>query len=113
MCRHPAARSPQAQEVERFRCPDRHSRGRTTGWVVSGVMTPADSDPHQESETQSDEPVPAAGPPSRLREAAAGMTEAQAWKGQQMAKGWRKLVNALHRRNEGENSGSSSRSGDL
>ena len=67
-------------------------------------MTPADSDPDQESENQGAAPAPAADPPSRLREAAAGVTEAQAWKGQQMAKGWRKLVNALQRRNEGEGS---------
>jgi transposase len=32
-----------------------------------------------------------------LREAAAGMAEAQAWKGQQIAKGWCKLVEALRR----------------
>jgi hypothetical protein len=67
-------------------------------------MTPADIDPDQEAETQGDAPPPAPAPPSRLREAAAGMTEAQAWKGQQMAKGWRKLMNALHRRNEEEGS---------
>jgi hypothetical protein len=30
------------------------------------------------------------------------MAEAQAWKGQQIAKGWRKLVNALRRQEEGE-----------
>jgi hypothetical protein len=30
------------------------------------------------------------------------MMEAQAWKGQQIAKGWRKLVNALRRQEEGE-----------
>jgi hypothetical protein len=65
-------------------------------------MTPADSDPDQDQETQGDAPAPAAAPPSRLREAAAGVTEAQAWKGQQITKGWRKLVNALHRRNEGD-----------
>jgi hypothetical protein len=78
--------------------------GPRPAWVVSGMMTPADSDPDQESETQGDAPAPAAGPPSRLHQAAAGMTEAQAWKGQQIAKGWRKLVNALHRRNVGEGS---------
>jgi hypothetical protein len=33
------------------------------------------------------------------------MAEAQAWKGQQIAKGWRKLVNALRRREEGGDSG--------
>jgi hypothetical protein len=30
------------------------------------------------------------------------MMEAQAWKGQQIAKGWRKLVNALRRQEEEE-----------
>ena len=45
---------------------------------------------------------PAADTPTRLQQAAAGMTEAQAWKGQQIAKGWRKLVNALRRHKEGE-----------
>jgi hypothetical protein len=29
------------------------------------------------------------------------MAEEQAWKGQQIAKGWRKLVNALRQREEG------------
>ena len=29
------------------------------------------------------------------------MEEAQAWKGEQIAKGWRKLVNALRRQKEG------------
>jgi hypothetical protein len=29
------------------------------------------------------------------------MAEAQAWKGQQIAKGWHKLVNALRRREDG------------
>jgi len=36
-----------------------------------------------------------------MQQAAAGMTEAQAWKGQQIAKGWRKLVNALRRHKDG------------
>jgi hypothetical protein len=35
--------------------------------------------------------------PTRLQQAAAGIAEAQAWKGQQIAKGWRKLVNVLGR----------------
>ena len=30
------------------------------------------------------------------------MEEAQVWKGQQIAKGWRKLVNALRGHKEGE-----------
>ena len=66
-------------------------------WVVSGLMTPADGDPNPEHENKAEAPDPAAEPPTRLREAAAGMAEAQAWKGQQIANGWRKLVDALHR----------------
>jgi hypothetical protein len=57
-------------------------------------MTPADSDPNREQERKAEAPDSAAEPPTRLRKAAAGMTEAQAWKGQQIAKGWRKLVDA-------------------
>jgi hypothetical protein len=60
-------------------------------------MTAADDDPHGEHEHEADVPEAAAEPTSRLREAAAGMAEAQAWKGQQIAKGWRKLVDALRR----------------
>jgi hypothetical protein len=46
-------------------------------------------------------PAPPDETPAPLRKAAAGVAEAQAWKGQQIAKGWRKLVNALRRREEG------------
>jgi hypothetical protein len=60
-------------------------------------MTPADGDPNREHESKAENPDTAAEPPTRLREAAAGMAEAQAWKGQQIAKGWRKLVDALRR----------------
>jgi hypothetical protein len=60
-------------------------------------MTPADGDPNREHEGKAETPDPNAKPPTRLREAAAGMAEAQAWKGQQIAKGWRKLVDALRR----------------
>jgi len=45
--------------------------------------------------------VPVAETPTRLQQAAAGIADAQAWKGQQIAKGWRKLVNALGRHKEG------------
>ena len=69
-----------------------------TALVVSGPMTGAGDDPDREHDSQATEaPAPAAETPTRLREAAAGVAEAQAWKGQQIAKGWRKLVNALRR----------------
>jgi hypothetical protein len=64
-------------------------------------MTTAEDDPNREHESQAETPAPAAETPTRLQQAAAGMAEAQAWKGQQIAKGWRKLVNALRRREEG------------
>jgi hypothetical protein len=64
-------------------------------------LTTAEDDPDREHDSQAEVPAPAAETPARLRQAAAGMVEAQAWKGQQIAKGWRKLVNALRRREEG------------
>jgi hypothetical protein len=67
-----------------------------------GFMTTAEDDPQREHESQAEAPAPAAETPARLRQAAAGMAEAQAWKGQQIAKGWRKLVNGLRRRGKGE-----------
>ena len=57
-------------------------------------MTTAEHDPDRQHESQAEAPA-AAETPSRLGQAAAGIAEAQAWKGQQIAKGWRKLVNAL------------------
>jgi hypothetical protein len=70
--------------------------------VVSGLITTDEDDPDREDESQPTEALAsAAQPPTRLQQAAAGMEEAQAWKGQQIAKGWRKLVNALRRHNEG------------
>jgi hypothetical protein len=64
-------------------------------------MTMAEDGAHREDESQATEaPAPAAEAPTRLQQAAAGMTEAQAWKGQQIANGWRKLVNALRRHKE-------------
>jgi hypothetical protein len=65
-------------------------------------LTTAKDDPDREHESQAEAPAPAAQTPTRLRQVATGMMEAQAWKGQQIAKGWRKLVNALRRREEGE-----------
>ena len=66
-------------------------------------MTTAESDPDREQESKATEaPAGEAGTPTRLQQAGAGMAEAQAWKGQQIAKGWRKLVNALRRHKEGE-----------
>jgi hypothetical protein len=65
-------------------------------------MTTAADDPDPEQESQATEaPAPAAETPARLQQAAAGMAEAQAWKGQQIAKGWSKLVNALRRHKDG------------
>lgn len=78
----------------------RGSNHRT--WVVSRAMTPHDDDSDQEHESQDDRPTPGTAPSTRLRDAAAGVEEAQAWKGQQLAKGWRKLVNALRRQEKGE-----------
>jgi hypothetical protein len=61
-------------------------------------MTPVEGDPsREENESKTEVHDPLAEPPTRLREAAAGFAEAQAWKGQQIAKGWRKLVDALRR----------------
>jgi hypothetical protein len=65
-------------------------------------MTTAEDDPGREHESQAEAPAFATETPTRLRQAAAEMAEAQAWKGQQIAKGWRKLVNALRRREKGE-----------
>jgi hypothetical protein len=64
------------------------------------LMTTAEDDPDRERESQATEPTPADEAPTRLQQAAAGIAEAQAWKGQQIAKGWRKVVNALRRREE-------------
>jgi uncharacterized protein (DUF302 family) len=60
----------------------------------------AEDDPDREHESDTQAPAPAADTPTRLQQAASGMAEAQAWKGQQIAKGWRKLVTALRRRDE-------------
>ena len=65
-------------------------------------FTTAEDDPDRQHETQPEAPAPAAETPTRLRQAAAGMAEAQAWKGQQIAKGWPEPANALRSREEGE-----------
>jgi hypothetical protein len=63
-----------------------------------GLMTTAGDDPDREHESQAAEaPGPAAKTPTRLQQAAMGATEAQAWKGGQIAKGWHKLIDALRR----------------
>ena len=65
-------------------------------------MTTAEDEPDREHASEAAEaPAPAAKTPTRLQQTGAAMTEAQAWKGQQIAKGWRKLVNALRRRGDG------------
>ena len=61
-------------------------------------MTAAENDPDREQESQTEAPAPAAETPTGLQQAASGIAEAQAWKGQQIANGWRKLVNALRPR---------------
>ena len=61
-------------------------------------MIKAEDNPDQEHESQAGAPAPAAETPTRLLQAGADMAAAQAWKGQQIATGWRKLVNALRRR---------------
>jgi hypothetical protein len=70
--------------------------------VVSGLMTTAEDDPDREHESQAEAPAPVAETPTGLQQAASRIAEAQAWKGQQIAKGWRKLVSALRRRKEAE-----------
>jgi hypothetical protein len=60
-------------------------------------MTPVDGYPNPEHERKSKALDQTAEPATRVREAAAGMTAAQAWKGQQVAKGWHKLVDALRK----------------
>ena len=66
-------------------------------------MTTAEDDASREPESQATEaPVPMAETSTRLQHAAAGIAEAQAWKGQQTVKGWRKLVNALGRHKDGQ-----------
>jgi hypothetical protein len=60
-------------------------------------MTAAEDDVDREGESQAEARTPASEAPTYLQRAAAGMAEAQAWKGQQIAKGWRQLVNALRR----------------
>jgi hypothetical protein len=66
-------------------------------------MATAEDPLDRESENHAVEaPVPSPETAPRLQEAAGGMAEAQAWKGQQIAKGWRKLVDALRRHKAGE-----------
>ncbi len=55
----------------------------------------AEDDPDREHESEAEASAPVAETPTRLQQAASGMAEAQAWKGEQVAKGWRKLVTAL------------------
>ncbi len=64
-------------------------------------MTTAEDDPDREHESQAEAPSRAAETPAGLHQAASGIADAQAWKGQQIAKGWRKLVNALRRGKQG------------
>ena len=62
-------------------------------------MTTAENDPDREHESEAAEaPTPAAEAPTRLQQTGAAMAEAQAWKGQAIATGFRKLIRALRRR---------------
>jgi hypothetical protein len=66
-------------------------------------MTTAENDPDPENESQATEaPTPTPETPTRLEQAAGGIAEAQAWKGQQIAMGWRKLVDAVRGHKTGE-----------
>ena len=65
------------------------------------LMATTEDDASREHDSQATQaPVPVAETPTRLQQAAAGIAEAQAWKGQQIARGWRKLMNALGRQQE-------------
>jgi hypothetical protein len=66
-----------------------------------GSVTRADDDPDREQDSRSTKAL--ASPPetpTRLHEATAGMAEGPAWRAQQIANGWRNLVNALRRHKE-------------
>jgi hypothetical protein len=66
-------------------------------------MTTAEDHPDRENESEATEaPTPPVETPTRLQQAAGGITDAQVWKGQQIAKGWRKLVDALRGHNPGD-----------
>jgi hypothetical protein len=70
--------------------------------AISGLVTTAEDGPDRKHGRQAETPIPAVETPTPLRQAAAGMADAQAWKGRQIAKGWRKLVSALRRQEEGD-----------
>jgi hypothetical protein len=64
-------------------------------------MTTAEDDPDQEHESEAGEAPAPAEAPTHLQQTGAAMAEAQAWKGRQIAEGFRKLLRALGRRDEG------------
>jgi hypothetical protein len=61
-------------------------------------MATAGDDADRKHESLAEAATPAVEAPSHLRNAADGVVDAQAWKGQKIAEGWRKLVSALGRR---------------
>jgi hypothetical protein len=63
-------------------------------------MTTADDDSDPEHHSQAETPAAEDESQTGVQRAAAGIAEAQAWKGQQIAKGWRKVVLALRRREQ-------------
>ena len=69
--------------------------------VASELMSTGEADADREDESRMEPPASGDETPTRLQQAASGMAEAQAWKGEQIAKGWRKLMNALRRQEKG------------
>ena len=69
--------------------------------VISGLMTTAEDDPDRERGSPAEAATSSAETPRPLRKTAEGVMEAQAWEGQQIAKGWHKLMSVLRRRKGG------------
>ena len=66
-------------------------------------MTTAEDEPDREHASEAAEaPAPEAETPTPLQQTGAAMAEAQAWKGQAIATGFRKLVRVIRRREAGE-----------
>jgi hypothetical protein len=66
-------------------------------------MNTAEGDTDGTQESQATEAqASSAETPTRLQQTGAGIALAQAWKGQQIATGWHKVVNALRPHREGD-----------
>lgn len=70
------------------------------GPIVSGRMTTPEDDPGPGYQSHAETPTPAGEPPTDLQPAASGIAKREPGKMQQMARGWRRLVDALRRRGE-------------